>query len=205
MHCINLNHILCLLRCITFNYSTTTNIGTWQTLLRSQINMCRHGRHLELMDSNSTSRSAGKKTYNCSVGVCGTWNGDIKNNYYGVLKDIVEIEYVGEPLKRCVLFSCEWFDPTLNCRKLSHKLSKVIRVHRTRRYRKYDPFIFSNTASQVYFIPYLDYSRDRVNWLLVIPTKPRVRMDKQYILHTACQQTGMTTSSNVWVMLSLHH
>jgi len=33
--------------------------------------------------------------------------GDIENDYYGVLDDIVQIEYVGEPLKRCVLFSCQ--------------------------------------------------------------------------------------------------
>jgi len=40
-----------------------------------------------------------KKTYNCGVRVCGTGEGDIENDYYGVLKDIVQIEYVSEPLK----------------------------------------------------------------------------------------------------------
>ena len=52
-------------------------------------------------------RSVGKKTYNYSVDVCGTREGDIKNDYYGVLKDIIEIKYVGKPLKRCVIFSYE--------------------------------------------------------------------------------------------------
>jgi len=59
--------------------------------------------------------------------------GNIKNDYYDVLKDIVQTEYVGEPLKRCVLFSYEWFDPTLNRGTRSHKLNKLIEVHRTRR------------------------------------------------------------------------
>ena len=142
---------------------------------------------------HTEARSVGKRTYNCGVGVCGTGEGDIENDYYGVLEDIVQIEYVGEPLKRCVLFSCEWFDPTLNRGTRSHKLSNLIEVHRTRRYRKYDPFIFPNTASQVYFMPHADRSRDRANWLVVIPTKPRARVDQQYTLPTAYQQTDMTT------------
>ena len=108
-------------------------------------------------------RSIGKKIYNCGVGVCGMGEGGIQNDYYGVPKDIIQIEYVGEPLKRCVLFSCEWFDPTLNRGARSYKLSKLIEIHRTRRYRKYDPFIFPNTVSQIYFMPHVDHSRDRAN------------------------------------------
>jgi len=96
---------------------------------------------------HTKARSVGKRIYNCGVGICGTREGDIENDYYGVLKDIVQIEYVGKPLKRCVLFSYQWFDPTLNRGTRSHKLSKLIEVHRTRRYRKYDPFIFPITAS----------------------------------------------------------
>jgi len=78
--------------------------------------MCRRGQHIELIHSNSTKKLAalGREHIICGVGVCGTGEGNIENDYYGVLKDIVQLEYVGEPLKRCVLFSCEWFDPTLN-------------------------------------------------------------------------------------------
>jgi len=46
--------------------------------------------------------------------VCGIGEGHIENDYYGVLEDIIEIEYVDEPIKRCGLFSYEWFDHTLN-------------------------------------------------------------------------------------------
>jgi len=56
---------------------------------------------------HTETRSVGKRTYNCGVGVCGTGEGCIENDYYGVPKDIVQIEYVGKQLKRCVLFSCE--------------------------------------------------------------------------------------------------
>jgi len=91
---------------------------------------------------HTEAHSVVKKTYNCGVGACGTGEGDIKNDYYGMLKDIVQIEYAGEPLQRCVLFSYDWFDPTLNRGTRSHKLSKLIEVHRTRRYKNYNPFIF---------------------------------------------------------------
>ena len=39
---------------------------------------------------------------------------NIENDDYGIRKDIIEIECVGELFKRCVLFSCESFDLTLN-------------------------------------------------------------------------------------------
>ena len=48
---------------------------------------------------HTEARNIGKKTYNCGVSVCGTGEGDIENDYYGVLKDIIQIKYVGEPLK----------------------------------------------------------------------------------------------------------
>jgi len=87
---------------------------------------------------------------------------------------------MSESLKTCVPFSCQGFDPTLNHWTRPHKL-------------EYDPFIFPNTTSQVYFMPRPYRSRDRVNWLDVIPTRPRAGVDVQYNLPIAYQQTVMTT------------
>ena len=42
-------------------------------------------------------------------------------------------------------------------------------------------------------MPHADRSRDKANWLVIIPTKPRARVDQQYTLSTAYQQTDMTT------------
>ena len=62
--------------------------------------MCQRGLRIELMDSNSTQKhSVGKKAYNCGVGVCRTGEGDIDNDYYGVLKHIIKLEYIGQPIK----------------------------------------------------------------------------------------------------------
>ena len=38
-----------------------------------------------------------------------------------------------------------------------------------------------------------DCSRDRANWLVIIPTKQRSRVDKQYTLPTGYQQADMMT------------
>ena len=40
---------------------------------------------------HTEARSIGKRTYNCGVGVCGTGEGDIEDDYYGVLKDIFKL------------------------------------------------------------------------------------------------------------------
>ena len=42
-------------------------------------------------------------------------------------------------------------------------------------------------------MPHADCSKDRANWLVVIPTKPRARVDQQYTLPTTYQQMDMTT------------
>ena len=36
------------------------------------------------------------------------------NDRYGQLKEVVEVEYFNWPIKRIVLFMCDWFDPTPN-------------------------------------------------------------------------------------------
>ena len=52
------------------------------------------------MDSNSTQKpAASEREHIIMVLVFVTGEGNIENDYYGVLKDIVQIEYVGEPLK----------------------------------------------------------------------------------------------------------
>jgi len=57
-------------------------------------------------------RSANTKIYSCSVLVKGTREGDNSGvDYYGVLEEVLRVEYLGEPIKRYVLFLCDWFNP----------------------------------------------------------------------------------------------
>jgi len=54
------------------------------------------------------------KTFNSGIFVIGTGEGGIVDDYYSVLKDVIELAYPKEPAKKCVLFSCDWFDPTIS-------------------------------------------------------------------------------------------
>ena len=61
---------------------------------------------------HTRARSANKKTYSCGVLVKGTTSGVSRGiDYYGVLEEVIRVEYPGEPIKRCLLSRCDWFDP----------------------------------------------------------------------------------------------
>ena len=58
-------------------------------------------------------RSANNKTYSCGFVVKGTTAADLGGaNYYGVLEEVLKAKYLGEPIKYCVPFCCNWFDPS---------------------------------------------------------------------------------------------
>ena len=96
---------------------------------------------------HTNARNEGKVTYNCGVCVKGVDEGDeVPRDYYGILHEIIRIEFTGEPIKKCVLFNCEWFDPDVPRGLLYPKFAPSPEVNHTRRYRKFDPFIFVDIA-----------------------------------------------------------
>jgi len=48
---------------------------------------------------------------NYGVYVWGT-DGQLEYDFYGMLYDIIQLEYTGIPLMKWVLFKCDWFDNT---------------------------------------------------------------------------------------------
>ncbi|WMV07906.1 hypothetical protein MTR67_001291 [Solanum verrucosum] len=130
--------------------------------------------------------SKNKKTNNSGVWVKGD-NGNQNENvdYFGVLQEIVELEYSGWPIKRIVLFQCKWFDPTSRgTREL--KQHNIIEVKHTRKYEAYDPFIIAQNAKQVYYAPY-PLCRDKSDWWVVIKTKPMGRVEVENELDVVYQ------------------
>ena len=77
-----------------------------------------------LTDSYGCDRS----TSNSGVCIKGTNYSASSNDYYGILKEIVELEYLGEPIKKIFLFNCEWYDSTLNRGMNIDKKYKLIEV-----------------------------------------------------------------------------
>ena len=88
--------------------------------------------------------------------------------------------------KKIVLFYCDWFDPSIHGMR-THKQYKIVEVRKTRKYEKFDPFIFPKMASQVYYSSYPGRQKDKVDWLVVIKTKPRGVVDDRHTLEVAYQ------------------
>ena len=92
-------------------------------------------------------------------------------SYYGILKDILELDYYGN--FKVVLFRCDWVDINTP-RGLKKDSNGFILVNFSRLIHtgvllKDDPFIFSSQARQVF---YVQDSKDK-EWATVIKTKPR--------------------------------
>ena len=108
-------------------------------------------------------------------GLCikGSSHSSTELEYYGRLEEVLELEYPALPIKRTVLFRCSWFDPTINRGMQLHPQYKLVDVKKGRVFNKYEPFIFAEQASQVYFISYPSLRRDSTDWLAVCKIKAR--------------------------------
>lgn len=127
------------------------------------------------------------KSNNSGVWVKGDANnkvGDI--DYYGVVQEILELEYAGWPYKKLILFRCKWFDPTPKIGTRVDPHYKIVEVKHTRQYESYDPFIIVQNVKQVYYAPY-PLRRDKMDWWVVIKTKPVGRVEVENTLDVAYQ------------------
>ncbi|KAG7548000.1 putative transposase Ptta/En/Spm plant [Arabidopsis suecica] len=90
-----------------------------------------------------------KRTQNYGVCVRGT----TKKDYYGLIEEIIMIDYHGAVGLKTIIFKCRWFDTTEGRGMRTHP-SGIVDVAPRRRYEKYDPFVLPEQCDQVCFIPY---------------------------------------------------
>ncbi|KAL1371645.1 hypothetical protein AAHE18_01G148200 [Arachis hypogaea] len=83
---------------------------------------------------HTRSHSSGKSTQNYGIYVKDTGYGEYENDFYGQLNEIIQVEYTGLPLKRVVLFKCEWFDPTIGKGTKVNKEYGIIQIRKNQRY-----------------------------------------------------------------------
>ena len=78
-------------------------------------------------------------------------------------------------------------------------------VHYRRRYSNFDPFIFVTNAIQVYYVPYAEKIKEKVDWWVFNKTKSRCTVDDQYTLEVAYQEstTNVNTTTNVELLSHL--
>ena len=88
-------------------------------------------------------------------GVCVTSYDEAGNNheYFGVIEDIIKIEWEGSMKLELVLFYCRWFDPTPNGLRRTPDLG-LVEVKHSLRLSNFDPFVMASQVSQVYYLSY---------------------------------------------------
>ena len=88
-------------------------------------------------------------------GVCVTSYDETINAimYYGVIKDIIKIEWEGSMKLELVLFYCRWFDPTPNGLRRTEDLG-LVEVKHSLRLSNFDPFVMASQVTQVYYLSY---------------------------------------------------
>ena len=86
----------------------------------------------------------GNEEENWQIGICVRGDtGDRESDWHGIVNEILELEYLGEPLKSVVLCAYEWYDPTHPGGTHKHNHYKIIEINHTNRYEKFDRFIIT--------------------------------------------------------------
>nr|GMD28243.1 uncharacterized protein LOC109179592 [Ipomoea batatas] len=117
-----------------------------------------------------------KETMNSGVCIKGINYSIDESDYYGRLVEVVQVEYLGLPVKRTILFKCEWFDPTTVGMKV-HSQYKLVEVNHKRRFNRYEPFVLAMQAAQVYYCTYPSLRRDKLDWWAVCKIKARSEVE----------------------------
>ncbi|XP_073261203.1 uncharacterized protein [Populus alba] len=120
----------------------------------------------------------GRKTYNCGVCVKGSTSSQLEVDYYGILEEVVELQYHIEQNK-VFLFKCYWYDTTDRGIRVDphHGLVEINSKARLRNIN--DVFVFAKQCQQVYYTytPSFRKDRSRVDWFSILKTKPRGRVE----------------------------
>ncbi|XP_048591404.1 uncharacterized protein LOC125576096 [Brassica napus] len=123
----------------------------------------------------------GRKTCNYGVSVKGEsyTNASDEANYYGILTDIIQIQYEGSVNLKVTLFKCKWYDPVIG-RGTRRRNGGIVDVLSSRKYYKYEPFILASQADQVCYIPYPYVKKPKQSWLNVLKVNPRRIISGEY-------------------------
>ncbi|XP_059282695.1 uncharacterized protein LOC132036383 [Lycium ferocissimum] len=117
-------------------------------------------------------------------------------DFFGVIEEILELEYSSWPRKKFVLFRCNWFDPTPKRGTRVLKDSNIIEVKHMLRYAAYDPFVIAHNVKQVYYVPY-PLRPDKSDWWVVIKTKPIGRVEVENDLPAAFQNDDIAHANQI--------
>ncbi|XP_021602598.1 uncharacterized protein LOC110607753 [Manihot esculenta] len=119
---------------------------------------------------NTIKGSLNRNIMNFGICIKGSNYSSEESDYYGQLVEVLRLEYPGLPIKRTVLFNCDWFDPTPNTGTKIHREYRIVDVNDKQRFNKYEPFVLTFQATQVV---YPSKHRDKNDWRVVMKVKGR--------------------------------
>ncbi|WVZ89659.1 hypothetical protein U9M48_036034 [Paspalum notatum var. saurae] len=109
-----------------------------------------------------------------NTGVLAVGPDDGSNNeleYYGIIKDIIELKFDGDSEFNLVLFDCYWFHPTNGVRHME-RFGLVEVAHASCNLAN-EPFVLASQVKQVYYLPYACKSDPRLNaWWVAYKVSP---------------------------------
>lgn len=97
-----------------------------------------------------------------------------EQDYYGMVLEIVELEYMGAGNK-VVLFRCLWYENDKGIRK--HKKHGFVEVDMTSRLLTDEEFVLAEQATQVYYVNYASKKSNLKDLSIVHKVRPRGRPD----------------------------
>nr|XP_015610751.1 uncharacterized protein LOC107278789 isoform X1 [Oryza sativa Japonica Group] len=114
-------------------------------------------------------------TINSGLVTIGQGENDEMTEYYGYIKEIIEISFDGTKPLTLVLFNCHWFDPSQVRYSPRYGLVEVAHASIL---PKFEPFVIAHQATQVYYMPYPCKSvQDLTNWWVVYKVQPIGRLE----------------------------
>lgn len=116
---------------------------------------------------HSLSYGSSKKTMNSGVCVKGSCYNEAEKDYYGLLEEIIELDYPGAR-NNVFLFKCHWYsDDGVRM----HPRHDLVEINHKSRCRGDDIFILAEQVIQVYYMHYLSKKKTLRDWWVACKVK----------------------------------
>jgi hypothetical protein len=109
---------------------------------------CYNGYYVNSFKFHTQSYGRFKKTMNSAVCVKGSCYDDNERDYYGMLKEVVRLKYLGSKCK-LFLFKCNWYDTKRGIRV--HRSNGLVEIKHTSRLHGNEDFMLAQQCQQVYY------------------------------------------------------
>ena len=120
--------------------------------------------------------SYNRATDNSGICIKGTHFGTEKG-FFGVLDEILELQYPESSNKWTVIFNCTWFETSGHGGTHIHPHLKIVEVKKSIKMLTDEKYVLAQQAIQVYNLSYSSYRHDLTYWLVVRKVKARKLVD----------------------------